>query len=552
VEILFYITPINYQQGKRFMGSAFSASLAENAGLVTSLLTDGTASTVLDLSFDLEAYAFLDMEHLWEAGKVYVAEQLATTLKPEEWVAASSRSDGQTTPTILPPDPSTATPTKPPPSPTVPTEVETQAPVSATVTVATSTPAPTASQPSPPVSSTVAMTLPLTTATVSPTPTHTAPEDIPGGTIIQAEFLWRSWPEGEYSVDLYRLRYQTLDENGQIAETRAELYVPHVDTSTTFPILVHAPGTTGISDGCAPLNEQIRQRDWGNYRGHSLAYAAQGYIVILPNGLGFDDPGRTHPYFIAELQAHVLLDAARAVYHFADSPPKDSVLAEPARAVFFMGYSSGGHAAFAAKDWASSYAPELPVRGVIGFGPTTNVETLLREDPIFSPYVIYAYRDFYGSEMIDVADVFVSPLVPTFDSDVLIKCVDDIFSYYARSARRMYTPAFRDVLYGDVLDQAFPFFAEKLSTNAAGLSGGSEIPVLILQGTADTVVSPDSQRAFKDQLCAQGNVVTYLEYPAIAHTNIRWNSFRDTLSWMQHIVQGNIPEDDCEATTSPR
>jgi hypothetical protein len=213
-----------------------------------------------------------------------------------------------------------------------------------------------------------------------------------------------------------------------------------------------------------------------------------------------------------------------------------------------MGYSSGGHAAFAAKDWASSYAPELSIKGIIGHGPTTNIETLLREDPVFSPYVIYAYRDFYGSEIIDVDDVFLPRWVPSFETDVVNKCVDDIFYYYSRSARSMYSPEFQDVLYGDRLDQVFPLFAERLSANYAGVSGGNRIPVLILQGTADTVVTPDSQREFRDQLCDQGNIVTYLEYLAVPHIEIRWTSFGDTLSWMQRATKGGILETDCKAS----
>jgi dienelactone hydrolase len=563
VGILFYITPINYQQGQRFLGDAFSESLDRNASLIQSLLANDTGVTLLDLAFDLEAYAFTDMEHLREAGKTYVAERLAGAIQPG-WSVASSGHDSEATPAILPPGSGTVTPgatftpTDLPPSPTVtrpaPAAVETRMPALSTVAVVTLAPTPTEPSPSPPVSTVVATATPLVTATVSPTPTLTrvAQDDIAGGNVVEAGYLWRSWPEGKYAVDMYRLRYQTLDENGQIAETQADLFVPHVETTATFPILVHAAGTTGLSDGCAPLNEQTRQRNWGNYRGHSLAYAAQGYIVILPNGLGFDDPDRIHPYFVAELQAHVSLDAARAVYGFADDPPAGPMLAQPAEAVFFMGYSSGGHAAFAAKDLAGSYAPELPVKGIIGHGPTTNIETLLREDPVFSPYIIYAYRDFYGDEIIDVADVFLPRWVPTFGSDVLSKCVDDIFYYYSRSAREMYTPRFREILYGDRLDQVYPLFAAKLSANHAGVSGGSRIPVLILQGTADTVVTPDSQRAFKDQLCEQGNVVTYLEYPAVPHVEIRWTSFSDTLSWMRRIVNGDIPETDCEIINVPR
>jgi dienelactone hydrolase len=366
--------------------------------------------------------------------------------------------------------------------------------------------------------------------------------------VIESRRLLRTTVEGgDYPVDIYRLRYQTLDENGEEVELRADLFVPYVDTPVSFPVLVHAAGTTGIGEGCAPLDEVLRDRNWGNYRGHSLAYAAQGYIVILPNGLGFDSPDQLSSYFVAELEAHVLLDAARATYGFAHSPVAGDVLAEPAQAVFFMGYSSGGHAVFAARDWAEDYAPELPIQGVIGFGPTTNVETLLREDPIFSPYTVYAYREVYGDEIIDIEDVFLPNWIDGFESDVLSKCVDDIFVYYTRSTRDMYTPEFREDLFDDRLAQEYPTFAEALDANDAGLRGGTSIPVLILQGTGDTVVMPDTQRAFKEQLCAQGGTVTYLEYAAVAHFDIRWTSFGDVLGWMLSMGEGNAPENDCEA-----
>ena len=608
--VIFYITSVNYQRGERFLGSAFSERFSENAGLAKSLLAaNSTANvTVLDLGFGLEAYAFVDMEHLREIGKTYVAEQLAMAIGPELFIA-SSDTDSRMTPTIPPFEPPTAEPTAvstpvgPLPLPTVtelaPTVAETQEPTTPTVTVAelsptptvtelaptvaeaqepatptvaAANPSPTPTEPSPtaaaalptptepspsatvsvPVPTTVGTSKPVATAIVSPTltptepsPTRVADSRVSGGTVVSTRHLAYLQPEGKYSVDMYRLRYQTLDENDQLVETRADIYIPRVEITTSFPVLVHAAGTTGLSSECAPLNERTRNRNWGNYSGHALAYAAQGYIAILPNWLGFDDPNRTHPYFVAKLQAHVLLDAARAAYDFLDHAPADDVLAQPTEAVFFMGYSSGGHAVFAAKDLATTYAPELSVKGVIGHGPTTNVETLLREDPIFSPYIIYAYRDFYGSEVIDPADVFLPKWVPTFDSDVLNKCVDDVFGYYSRSARSLYSPAFRNILFNNKLAESFPLFAEKLEANYTGVSGGPRIPVLILQGTGDTVVTPPSQKEFVGQLCALGNSVTYLEYTAVPHVEIRWTSLGDTLLWMQHIAEGGTPESDC-------
>lgn len=384
----------------------------------------------------------------------------------------------------------------------------------------------------------------LATPTLRPTATATAalPEH---GQIVEAKYLERLTPEEGYAVDMYQLRFQTLDETNRLVEIQADMYVPRASVTTTFPVLGHAPGTTGIGDQCAPLSEQARGRNWGNYHGYALEYAAQGYIVVLPNWLGFDDPDRTHAYFIAELEAHVLLDAARAVYHFWDDGLADGVLAQPAAAVFFMGYSSGGHAVFAAKDHAATYTPELPLKGVIGHGPTTNIEVLLREDPIFSPYIVYSFRNFYGSEVIDPAKVFLAPWVTTFDSDILSKCVDEMMAYYSFKPQYMYLPEFRDVLDGNRLSAAFPLFAAKLKANYTGVSGGRQIPVLILQGTGDTVVTPPSQEKFMGELCAMGTSVTYLRYPAVSHAYIRRESFQDTLSWIQHLVEGGLPESDC-------
>ncbi len=651
IDVIFYITPINYERGEKYLSSTFSERFVENTDLVKSLLTEDRLPnlSVLNFVFGLEAYAFVDMEHLRETGKTYVAEQLAAALQPELSVA-SSDTDSEMTSSMPLADPSLTklrqtpaleqshedkileflltsldpdgvfdrftpsqrkqnqeswydaialapTPTDPSPLPSMAESAqtapetqgpmssvvapsnnrrddhnlpaaETQEPMNSPVASADLTPAPveasppeTVASPAPiepssavtaseqPVATTKETQEPLASDVATPTPiepssTSVADDRVPG-TVINAEFLAHLEPYGDYPVDVYRLRYQSLDENGQQTEVRADIYLPSVEKVTPFPVLVYGAGTTGISNVCAPLDEQPAERNWGNYQSHLLAYAAQGYIAILPNWLGFDNPGHTHPYFVAELQANAMLDAARAVYNFFDHVPTGDVLARPTEAVFFAGYSSGGHAAFAAKDFAASYAPELPIKGIIGFGPTTNVETLLRENPVFSPYVIYAYNKFYGGQVIDPSDVFLSNWVATFDADVINKCVDSIFVYYSHGARSLYSPEFRTALYSDQLSEAFPQFAEKLEANYSGVAGGTNIPVLILQGTADTVVTPPSQERFLGELCELGNRVTYLEYPALSHSEVRWASFRDTVSWMQHVVEGDTPTSKC-------
>ena len=127
---------------------------------------------------------------------------------------------------------------------------------------------------------------------------------------MSAEY-WNTFePIGNYTIQLYRLRYKTVDRNERVTEVEANLYVPKVATQTDFPVLLYGAGTTGLSDMCAPLNEFSSGKNWGAYHSYMLEYTAQGLIGILPNYQGFDDADLNHPYFVSEFQARALLDAA--------------------------------------------------------------------------------------------------------------------------------------------------------------------------------------------------------------------------------------------------
>ncbi len=347
---VFYITPINYQQGHLLLGDVFQERITENIELIKSLLL-AKSTEVLDLTFDLEAYAFVDMEHLREIGKTHVAEQLSWVLKPE-LLASSGDSDPAPPTFVLPELSPAATATS---SATVPT----QPTIDGSSGLGT---------PEPPSDSGQVIGIP--SPTVTPTLLSPASSDGVGasGVISDVRHLVHFEPVGNYPVDLYRLSYQSLDEDDQPVEIQANLFVPSVSGATSFPVLVYGPGTTGIGDMCAPLEEQVRGRDWGNYLGHMLEYAAQGYIGILPNGHGFDDPDRTHTYFIAELEARVLLDAARAAYRFFDHELSNDLMARAEQAIFIGGYSSGGHAAFAAKDYAATTLQNCPSKASSDMG----------------------------------------------------------------------------------------------------------------------------------------------------------------------------------------
>jgi hypothetical protein len=404
---------------------------------------------------------------------------------------------------------------------------------------------------------------PTTTTTVTTT-TDTVPDDSTGaapGTLLSAAFVERVsaaavdqasqlfYPaanllDANYEVDIYRLQVQSSTETGEPIDLQTDVYIPQVNAATALPVVAYAPGTTGLGDGCAPSQEVVLGRAWGGYYTHMLSYAGQGFIGVIPDGMSYDDPERPHEYFISELEAHTLLDATRGALAFLAAPP-EGILAQPLDAIFLAGYSNGGHTAFAAKDFAADYAPELPIAGVISHGATTNVETLMRESPLFSPYLVYAYQFFYGSEVITPEQVFAANWLPTFSQDVNTKCVDEIFAYYSNDQSVMYNAAFRSALNNGELADTLPLFKTVLDANYAGTFGGFDIPVVFFQGTADATVTPRAQQQFARDLCTNEQPVTYVALPTVRHVDTRQSSFVATIEWMRNIVDGGAPENNC-------
>lgn len=345
----------------------------------------------------------------------------------------------------------------------------------------------------------------------------------------------------QYEVDKYIIRYSSLDEKNQPVIISAQLFLPKAPTRQKFPVYVFGQGTTGLGDNCAPSKEKVAVSNWGNYLSDMISFAGQGYIVIFPDYEGFNDPTRLHHYFIADTEAKTLLDGTRAVYNFLE---KENTLSQPEQTVFLAGYSQGGHAAFAAYDLAKSYAPELPIKGIINYGGTTNIINLLKENPTLAPYLVYAYVDFYGREIIDPQQVLAADLLPTLERDTKTTCIGDIYKRYGSNPQKIFSPKFYSSLVNGTLEQDFPKIKKVLDENNSGLSANN-IPSFTPQGTIDPIVTVSSTKQFLTKVCQKNKNVSYLEYPGIHHYQIRQISFKDVLAWMKQIRQGNIPESAC-------
>ena len=353
-------------------------------------------------------------------------------------------------------------------------------------------------------------------------------------TLEQVLFKGYTTPPPRYPVDTYRIRFGSADFDGSGAVITAELFVPRYTARTERPVLVFGSGTTGIGDACAPSLEQWEVRHFGDYRANMLAYAGQGFIVVFPDYLGFNDPDRPQRYFSKLAEGHVMLDSARAVFQYFRTGRQ---VVEPLPKVFVAGYSQGGHAAFAAADLWKSYAPDVPLAGAIGFGGATDVETLLREGPAYAPLIFYTYSVMYGSGDVDPAALLQDRFVKTLAADVNTLCIDQFQTYYGYDGSKLYRPEFHRALYARELAANYPSLARRLAENGTGLDGHG-LPALVLDGGTDFIVTPASHLRFVEALRKAGSRVRCLAYQGVPHKGIRQAGFQESVDWMEQISRG--------------
>jgi acetyl esterase/lipase len=249
---------------------------------------------------------------------------------------------------------------------------------------------------------------------------------------------------------------------------------------------------------------------------------------VLPDYLGFSDPDRIQPYFVAEAEGHVMLDAVRAARRLLASISTDTSASTGA---FVAGYSQGGHAAFAAADIDEDYAPDVKLAGVISYGGTTGLRALFLDFTVSAPLVIYVYSKQYGEDRFDPSKILLPRWAATLERDVTTQCIGGIQSYYPWVADQLFNPPFLAALNAGYLSTAYPEIERIMIENSTGLSGHG-IPALIAQGEHDPVIKYTHQDDFVVRLRQQGSNVLYLKYPDLRH-DTRQASFRRVRQWMR-------------------
>ena len=118
--------------------------------------------------------------------------------------------------------------------------------------------------------------------------------------------------------------------------------------------------TTGIARGCAPSLDPFHPLPGASeafYEQQVAGFVDGGFVAVATDYQGLGAVDGIHPFLVGETAAYNVLDAARA----ARALPGLDLAAD----TIIWGHSQGGHAAAWAGQLAPSYAPDLPISGVI-------------------------------------------------------------------------------------------------------------------------------------------------------------------------------------------
>ncbi len=368
--------------------------------------------------------------------------------------------------------------------------------------------------------------------TFTPTEAAAVAREIPGGGSLSVTT----------SVTRVIYQFRSYDIDGTPLSIYARAYIPAAPAGK-LPIFAFATGTTGIGDQCAPSLEQPHKVDWANYEAHMMMYASQGYAAVVTDYEGHRDDTRLHHYMIGQLEGRAVLDSIRGMSRLQQAERRLD-----RNNIFLGGYSQGGHAVFWADKVQPTYAPELPAKGVVGFGPVMSVKDTLADVARganinwFGPYVLTSYRDYY-KENYSMSQILLPNRLTNLAADVQKHCIDSVIRFWPTMAGT-YTPEFIQAMTtGDW--QSFPELDAALALNLVGdqATGSAK---RINQGRFDNVVLPRQQEAAMPLLCSRSRGPVQLQiYPTATHYNTMALSFKDTLAWMANLRSARPVPNTC-------
>jgi predicted esterase len=363
-------------------------------------------------------------------------------------------------------------------------------------------------------------------------PFYISPEEfseIPG-TLVRFE------PLGVEVADAqaYRMLYVTEDSQGNSVVAAGMAFIPDKKSATPRPVLAYAAGTTGQGDECAPSRSANPIDSLKNFLPEAIT---QGWAVVAPDEYGVGTEG-TQLYLNKEQEVRDTVYSIRALQSIPGASAGNDF------AVY--GYSQGGHTALWTGLLSEQFAPELNLVGVAAVAPAANLTSIVERqwdevagwgigaDIVRSWQVLYP--NLFDGLLHGAARINYERLAQqcTFGSFVEGTIRHDLFKQDFFSENPAKDPLVAQLLI-DQTPTPFP----------------AELPLMLVQGTADQIVLAGPNADLQEDWCAAGSTVNALWLGGVDHTKVASMAGPLVTGWIADRFAGRIAPNTCD-TPPPR
>jgi alpha-beta hydrolase superfamily lysophospholipase len=314
------------------------------------------------------------------------------------------------------------------------------------------------------------------------------------------------------------------------------------------PVVAWAHGTEGIGTNCAPSLAPNPARDLVDYFTYPSTFQQDvgvpaltellqaGYVVAATDYQGMGTPGAAQ-YAVSSAQAQNVFDSVLAAQQLRGAGAGNRVVT--------FGWSQGGGAAI----WAGqtpAYAPTLKLLGAAALAPESDngpqAAGLVAPGPVTPTSPAHAaairlnlYRGFANTYPELNPSGVVTPAGMSAYDGAGVQCVNHL-AYVIETNVTDLAALFQPTVPAD--------WQKRFDENTAGLVPNT-VPQLVMQGTADTVINPNSTLQYAQRSCAFGNPLQYSSYEGATHQTIPQVAKPEYLGWIADRFAGKAPPTTC-------
>ncbi len=353
----------------------------------------------------------------------------------------------------------------------------------------------------------------------------------PGDVVSAEPSTFQILPGVPTPTHAWKIQYASTDASGKPNTVSGTVLVPMDGREGPRPLVTYAVGTVGIGDHCAPS----AGFPTGKTKEAPLIEGAllRGWAVAVTDYEGLGTPG-THTYTVGRAAGTAVLDAARAAQRLPEAHEKGVTQESP---VGIMGYSQGGQASGWAAELASSYAPELKVKGTASGGVPADLPKVsdynegdaeaglvlmsaIGHDAAFPELGLDGYLNDEGKRIVGI---------------MKDGCL-------AEASEAGAGKAIEDVATSDPLEQ--PDWQQRINADKLGTKAPGH-PVYVYHGEGDEIIPYDVGKQLRADWCAQGNVVEWKSYPLAPHAGTAILGSIPAMNWLSDRFKDEPTQGDC-------